>query len=255
MSLWILRLPTLIFVQATPTIQQLGKSTLDPPQEWLPLFSHNHGSVKSGYISNRIVTFQIQGPIFRWGRKGRTPGTPPKHPTHCNTRHPQIDHKWRFQIEGDRSPTTALWSYHGGTHEQEQFLLEQFVWMGLVCLDGVRAVMFSLFSPTIVVFHQKPLKHVNSKKIYIYIYVYSFRYSLFDSRSQLRWQRLDILKSQTDRTSLPKHLEMMFSVLRWGCIWSLLTDSNSPTNRCWYWESWLIPIFKLRSICVFDRLE
>ena len=68
------------FVQATPTIQQLGKSTLDPPQEWLPIFSHNHGSVKNGYISNRIVTFQIQGPIFRWGRKGRTPSIPPNTP-------------------------------------------------------------------------------------------------------------------------------------------------------------------------------
>lgn len=83
----------------------------------------------------------IQGPIFCWGRKGRTPSIPPKHPTHCNTRDPQTDHKWRFQIEGDRSPTTALWSYHGGTHEQEHFLLEQFVWMELVCLDGVRAVI------------------------------------------------------------------------------------------------------------------
>ena len=148
------------FVQATPTIQQLGKSTLDPPQEWLPIFSHNHGSVKNGYISNRIVTFLIQGPIFRWGRKGRTPSIPPKHPTHCNTRDPQTDHKWRFQIEGDRSPTTALWSYHGGTHEQEHFLLEQFVWMGL------GGSCFSFF-PTIVVFHQKPLKHVNSEYICI----------------------------------------------------------------------------------------
>lgn len=186
------------FVQATPTIQQLGKSTLDPPQEWLPLFSHNHGSLKNGYISNRIVTFQIQGPIFRWGRKGRTPSTPPQTPHTLQHRRPsnrpqvEIPNR-RRPIANDSSLKLPRWHLWAGT-----------IFVGTVCLDGVslcldgvRAVMFFFF-PDHSSFPPETFETCQFKKN-IYIYVYNFWYSLFDSRWQLRWQRLDILKSQIFR--------------------------------------------------------